>query len=73
MWEFSGGHQIIEFILNRAYFFVKFPERIKIFLHVIEDPEISWCNSEKFYVQGTEHGLVRHYPVNDGRYQLVYI
>ena len=32
---------------------------------------MNWCNSEKLYGQGTEHGLVRHYPVNDGRDQLV--
>ena len=32
---------------------------------------MSWCNSEKFYGQSTEHGLVRHYPLNDGRDQLV--
>ena len=53
------------------YFYVKSPERIENFQHVIADHEISWCNSEKLYVQGTEHGLVRHYPVNDGRDQLV--
>ena len=32
---------------------------------------MSWCNSEKLYGQDTEHGLVRHYPVNDGGHQLV--
>ena len=31
------------------------------------DPDISRCNSEKFYGQDTEHGLVRYYPVNDGQ------
>ena len=30
-----------------------------------------WYNSEKFYGQGKEHGLVRYYPVNNGWVQLV--
>ena len=38
---------------------------MEIFLYVIVNPEISWCYSGKFYGQGTEHGLVRYYPVND--------
>ena len=54
-----------------SLFFVKQAERIKIFQHVMVDPKISWCNSEKLYGQGMEHGLVRHYPVNDERHQLV--
>ena len=41
--------------------------------HVIVDSDISWCNSEKFYGQGAEHGLVTCYPVNDGHDQLVII
>ena len=32
---------------------------------------MSWCNSEKLYGQGAEHDLVKRYPVNDGRDQLV--
>ena len=42
-------------------------ERIEIFQYVIVDPEIGWCNSE----ESTEHGLVRYYPVNDGRDELI--
>ena len=45
---------------------------MEFFQHVIVDIETCWCISEKFYCQGTEHGLVRYYPVNDGLDQLVH-
>ena len=53
-------------------FLCKVTRKNRDFQYVIVDPEISWCNSEKFYGQGTEHGLMREYPVNDGRHQLVF-
>ena len=44
---------------------------IEIFQHVIVDPELSWCKSEKIYEEDNDHDLVRYYPVNDGQDQLV--
>ena len=72
-----GSHTIPQCYLGKnifyklLYFYVKSPESIENFQHVKVDPEMSWCKSEKLYGQGAEHDLVKHYPVNDGRDQLV--
>ena len=34
-------------------------------------PKLFGLTLKKIYGQGTEHGLMRCYPVSDGRYQLV--